>query len=128
MDNHGVSHYYEEPKFEGTPVLEDGACIYLNFDEKGIGLCAIEQAHLAGKVKFKKPISCHLYPIRISKNPESGFEHLQYYRWDICDPACVKGKKLNIPVYEFLKDAIIRKYGESFYEALEDAAGNAFQD
>ena len=124
MNTHGMTHYYEEPKFLGTPVLENGACIYLNYNEEGIGLCAIEQAYYAGEVKFKKPVSCHLYPIRIKKNLESGFEHLEYFRWDICDPACAKGKQDNIPVYQFLKEAISRKYGEEFYLALEDAATN----
>lgn len=128
MEAHGVSQYYEEPKFVGTPILENGACIYLNFTKEGIGLCAIEQAHRDGVVKFKKPVSCHLYPIRAKKDHVSGFEKLEYYRWSICDPACVKGQKQGIKVYEFLKDAIIRKYGPEFYEALEDAANNVSLD
>lgn len=124
MEAHGVSQYYEEPKFTGTPILDNGACIYLNYTEDGIGLCAIEQAYRAGEVDFIKPISCHLYPVRIKKDHDAGFEKLEYYRWDICDPACVRGKKEGIPVYAFLKDALIRKYGEEFYEALDDAAQN----
>jgi hypothetical protein len=122
MKAHGTSQFYEEPKVLGTPILENGACIYLTYTKEGIGLCAIEQAYFAGEVAFRKPISCHLYPIRVKKDFDNGFERLDYYRWDICDPACVKGKKENIPVYEFLKGAIIRKYGDEFYEALEDAA------
>ena len=122
MKAHGTSQFYEEPKVLGTPILEDGACIYLTYTKEGIGLCAIEQAYFAGEVVFRKPVSCHLYPIRVKKDFDNGFERLDYYRWDICDPACAKGKKENIPVYKFLKGAIIRKYGEAFYEALEDAA------
>lgn len=124
MENHGVAHYYEEPKFLGTPILENGACIYLNYTKEGIGLCAIEQAERAGVVSWKKPVSCHLYPVRVKKDHTTGFEKLEYYRWDICNPACEKGKESNTKVYAFLKEALIRKYGVDFYEALEDAAHN----
>ena len=122
METHGTTQFYEEPKIVGTPILKNGACIYLTYTEEGIGLCAIEQAYFSGAVNFRKPVSCHLYPIRVKKDFDNGFERLDYYRWDICDPACVKGKKESMPVYRFLKEAIIRKYGPSFYEALEDAA------
>jgi Fe-S-cluster containining protein len=122
MDEKGVSTYYHEPKFEGTPVLENGACIYLNYTEEGIGLCGIEQAYRDGKVDFPKPISCHLYPIRVRNDYTTGFHKLEYFRWNICDPACVNGKKLGVKVYAFLKDAIIRRFGEGFYRALDDAA------
>lgn len=122
MEKHGVSTYYEEPKFVGTPILPNGACIYLNYTEQGIALCGIEQAHRDGKVQFPKPISCHLYPIRVRDDFATGFQKLEYYRWDICNPACEKGKKDKVKVYQFLKGAIVRRFGDEFFTALEDAA------
>lgn len=122
MEEHGVSTYYDEPKFVGTPVLKDGACIYLNYNEMGIALCGIEQAHRDGIVHWPKPISCHLYPIRVRDDFATGFHKLEYYRWDICDPACEMGDKEKVKVYKFLKGAIVRRFGDDFYEALDDAA------
>ncbi|MEZ4777359.1 MAG: DUF3109 family protein [Bacteroidia bacterium] len=105
-----------------TPLVNDRECAYVTFSKEGIALCGIEQAYEAGKVDFRKPVSCHLYPIRISKSRYH--EVLNYDRWDICAAACVRGKASGIPVYKFVKDAIIRKYGEEFYAALEAAAEN----
>lgn len=104
-----------------TPLLnERGACAYVVYEE-GIAFCGIEKAWKEGATQFRKPISCHLYPIRISVLKD-GTEALNYHEWSICNPACKNGKKLGVPVYVFLKEAIIRKYGESFYEALDDFA------
>ena len=80
--------------------------------------CAIEKAHSAGKIDFQKPISCHLYPIRVT--PMDEWEALNYDRWDICSAACTKGKNLQVPVYKFLKEPLIRRYGEKFYKELEE--------
>ena len=80
--------------------------------------CGIEEAYLAKKTTFRKPISCHLYPIRVTKYDQ--YEALNYDRWDICDAACVLGKQLGVPLYRFLKDALIRKYGEDWYAQLVD--------
>src|SRR3546814_615395 len=80
----------------------------------------LEKAWLDGKTTFRKPISCHLYPIRITKYPE--FDLLNYDRWSICSPACELGAELKVPVYRFLKEALIRKYGETWYEGLEQSA------
>lgn len=102
-----------------TTLREDGACAYVNFDEKGIAYCGIEKAYNAGKVNFKKPLSCHLYPIRVQPLHEGAA--LNYSEWDICDPACKLGEALQVPVYQFLKDALIRAYGEDWYAALEEA-------
>ncbi|SNS49399.1 Protein of unknown function [Belliella buryatensis] len=111
---------------KGTPTIgENRECAYALYDEKGILKCGIEQAYLDGKIAYKKPISCHLYPIRVKKY--DGFEALNYDRWDICSAACVLGTKLGVPVYKFLKDALIRKFGESWYAELvvEIEAGNS---
>lgn len=100
-----------------TTTINGKECAFAFYDESKILKCSIEQAHKDGKTDFKKPISCHLYPIRISKLPD--VEALNYDRWKICAPACDLGKELKVPVYKFLKEALIRKYGESWYEELE---------
>lgn len=106
--------------FENEPVtalINGGECAFVYFDEKRITKCAIEKAYLEGKTDFKKPVSCHLYPIREKKFSE--ITALDYNKWSICDPACQLGDELKIPVYKFLKEPIIRAYGEEFYAELE---------
>ncbi|UII29379.1 DUF3109 family protein [Fulvivirga maritima] len=99
-----------------TPTIDGKECAYAVYDEKGILKCGIEQAQLEGKISYKKPISCHLYPVRITKYDE--FDALNYDRWDICDDACTLGSELQVPIYKFVKDALIRKYGEVWYDKL----------
>jgi len=99
-----------------TPTLGGKECAYAVYDDRGILKCGIERAYNDGKVKFKKPISCHLYPIRITKYDH--YEAINYDRWHICSPACSLGKDLGVPLYRFLKDALIRKYGSGWYEEL----------
>jgi len=102
---------------KGTPTIGDNReCAYAIYDERGVLKCGIEQAYLDGKTDFKKPISCHLYPIRVTKFDQ--FDALNYDRWHICDPACTLGQSLKVPLYRFLKDALVRKYGEFWYEEL----------
>jgi len=102
-----------------TPLVEgDKHCAFAVF-EKGIAACAIEKAYLAGKIKFKKPVSCHLYPVRITKYKE--FEAVNFHSWNVCKPARTCGNKLNVPVFKFLKEPLIRKYGKNWYEELEEA-------
>lgn len=102
---------------KGTPTVgKNGACAYANWDENGILKCGIEQAHIDGKTDYLKPISCHLYPVRITKYDQ--YDALNYDRWDICDPACQLGSRLQVPIYKFVKDALIRRYGEDWYNAL----------
>lgn len=100
-----------------TTLVNKKECAFVYFDNQGITKCAIEKAHREGKSNFLKPISCHLYPIRIKKLKY--YDALNYDRWDICAPACACGSELNVPVYKFLKNPIIRKYGEDFYQKLE---------
>ncbi len=104
-----------------TTVINGKECAFAFYDENRILKCSIEQAHKDGKTDFKKPISCHLYPIRISKLPD--FEALNYDRWSICSPACDLGKELKVPVYKFLKEPLIRKYGAEWYNDLDEVAG-----
>ncbi|MNE29987.1 hypothetical protein D3C87_06420 [compost metagenome] len=110
--------FYIDPWNEPATTLVDGKeCAFVYFDEKGITKCAVEQAYLAGKTTWKKPISCHLYPIRVKKLSEG--IALNYEEWDICKPACSCGEQLNVPVYKFLKEPLIRAFGEEFYTDLE---------
>lgn len=102
-----------------TPLIDGKECAYC-IEEKGVSLCAIEKAWLNKKVDFRKPISCHLYPIRVKDF--TTFKGLNYDQWHICEPARQLGKSLNMPVYKCLKDAIVRAYGEDFYQQIEEAA------
>ena len=106
-----------------TPTIESKVCVYGIIDKKGIVKCGIEQAYNDGKVSWKKPISCHLFPIRIQKSRDKKTEYVNYEpREDLCSAACTLGKQLKVPVYVFLKEALIRKYGTDFYETLEATA------
>jgi len=108
--------------FEGdytTPCVDTNKeCAYVTW-ENGITKCAIEKAYEYGAISWKKPLSCHLYPIRVTKYPE--FDVLNYDRWSICSPACSFGNELKVHVHEFLKEPLIRKYGEEWYRELEEA-------
>lgn len=114
--------YEKKQKIWATYCHEDGACVYVHFDSKsGIAHCGIETAHRDNKINFIKPLSCHLYPIRVSKNEVLGFEAWNYDRWDICGVACMLGAEKKTPVFQFLKSAIIRAKGEDFYAQMEEA-------
>jgi hypothetical protein len=106
--------------FEGdysTPTIAGRECAYAIYDDNKILKCGIEQAYLDDKIDFRKPISCHLYPIRITKYEH--FHAINYERWHICNPACSLGEQLGVPVYQFLKEPLIRAYGEDWYNQLE---------
>lgn len=120
IEEKGKYVYYNDAEEYGTTLLESGACVFMTF-EKGSAKCGLEAAYNAGVTDFKKPISCHLYPIRVNKNPHMDFEALNYSEWDICSAACELGKKEQMPVYKFLKEPLIRKYGADFYEEMESA-------
>ena len=112
-----------------TPTIKDGRgmCAYGYRDNNGIVKCGIEQAYNDGKLDWKKPISCHLFPIRVKKTRQN--ELLNYEpREDLCRAACSLGKKLKVPVYVFLKEPLIRKYGEEFYSVLEKVAKDYFPE
>jgi hypothetical protein len=104
-----------------TPTISNGMCAYGMIDKKGIVKCAIEQAFNDGKISWKKPISCHLFPIRIKKTRKGEIVNYEP-REDLCAAACTLGKKLKLPVYQFLKDPLTRKYGKEFYDALAATA------
>lgn len=106
---------------EHETTLIDGAdCAYVIFDKKGTALCAIEEAYNQGEIDWKKPVSCHLYPVRVKDYTE--FSAVNYHKWEICDDACTLGKELQVPIYKFVKQALIRKFGEDWYMELEKVA------
>jgi hypothetical protein len=106
-----------------TPTINQQVCVYGIRDAQSIVKCGIEQAYLDGKVSWKKPISCHLFPIIVKKSKDGKQEYANYQpREDHCRAACSLGKKLKVPVYQFLKEPLVRKFGESFYEALDATA------
>lgn len=121
IEEKGGYAYYKENEEYGTSLLDNGACAFMTKDEKGVAQCGIETAYRAGATDFKKPISCHLYPIRVSKHEATGIEAINYDRWDICSAACSLGKKKQLPVFQFAKEALIRKYGPAFFAQLEAA-------
>lgn len=103
-----------------TPLYDSRECVYTFVDEQGITKCAIEKAYFEGKIDFRKPVSCHLFPIRITEHKT--FSAVNYQRIDICKAARLCGEKNKLPLYVFLKDALIRKYGAEWYAELEIAA------
>lgn len=114
IHQNGVFDYGSSGEYV-TPLVNDCECAFVIF-ENDIALCAIEKAYYAGKTKFKKPISCHLYPIRTKIY--TNFEAVNYHRWQICDSALKNGKKKNSPIYLELKEPLIRKFGKIWYEKL----------
>lgn len=103
-----------------TTTIDGKACVFAIQDDMQTWKCAIELAHKAGQSDFLKPISCHLYPIRIEKL--KNYEGLNYDQWDICSPACACGDRLEVPVFKFLKGPLVRKYGADWFDALEAVA------
>ena len=105
-----------------TPLVDGAECAYAVFRANGTAGCGMEDAYNAGKTTFKKPISCHLYPVRVQEYSE--FAAVNYHKWPICDDACVLGNELKVPVFKFVKEALIRKFGKSWYDKLEEVAAN----
>ncbi|MCT4623747.1 MAG: DUF3109 family protein, partial [Schleiferiaceae bacterium] len=112
------THVFEHGEWV-TPLVNNKECAFVVFDGH-VAKCAIEQAYEDGKVDWKKPISCHLYPVRITKY--SSFEAVNYEKWEICSDACDLGKEVGLPIYKFLKEPLTRNYGEDWYKQLEDIA------
>ena len=115
VNREGV-YYLDEEDTPATKLIDKKECCFVYFDEDEIAKCSIETAYKAGEINFNKPESCHLYPIRIKEFNE--FTAINYETWDICSPACSLCKSLKVPVYQFLKEPIIRVFGSSFFEEL----------
>lgn len=117
IEQQGTSVKDFEGDYTTTCVDTNKECAYVTW-ENGITKCAIEKAYEEKVIDWKKPISCHLYPIRLTKYPE--FDMLHYDRWSICSDACTLGNEHKVKVYQFLKEPLIRKYGADWYEELEE--------
>ena len=118
IDKQGVAYTDEEGDLV-TSIVNGKDCVFTCYD-KGCCLCTLEKAYRAGQTKFCKPISCALYPIRV-KQLSNGMAALNYHRWDVCKEAVKKGRELNLPVYKFLKEPLIRRFGAEWYSELEEA-------
>jgi hypothetical protein len=120
IEKQGV-HVIDEDGDDVTPLVDGNKhCAFVYFDENKVAKCSIEKAYNDGVIHFKKPISCHLYPIRVAKYKT--YTAVNYHRWEVCNDACILGRNLKVPVYEFLKEPLIRKFGNEWYEALVLAA------
>ena len=115
IKEHGVA-YRDHDGDMVTSIVNGKDCVFTYYDEKGICKCAIEKAYRDGRTNFYKPISCHLYPIRLQKYKD--FTAVNYHRWSICKAAVLLGKKEGLKVYEFLKEPLIRRFGEDWYNEL----------
>ncbi len=115
----GVSYIDEDGDFV-TSIVNGGECVFTYFDENGTCKCAIEKAYKAGKTDFYKPVSCHLYPVRLEKY--KNFTAVNYHKWSVCHAAWELGEKTGTPVYRFLKEPLVRRFGTEWYEQLELAA------
>ena len=101
-----------------TSIVNGKDCVFTCYDDKGYCYCALEKAYREGKSRFFKPISCHLYPIRVKKL--RGGVALNYHRWEVCRMAVLKGRQLDMPVYRFLKEPLVRRFGAAWYAELDE--------
>lgn len=122
IEEHGVYQYFSKPKFKGVTLREDRACAFVRIDPRGVAHCTIEEAWKAGATEFRKPVSCHLYPVRVRTLRGSGMKAANYDKWDLCKAACSHGAKLKVPLYQFVREALIRRFGQEFYDELEAVA------
>lgn len=115
VEEKGIS--YLDPTGERVTQIVDGKdCVFARTDQQGWCYCVIEKLFNAGKIDFRKPLSCYLYPIRLTEHPT--FTAVEYHRWDICHHARQCGKKLHLPIYKFLKQPLIERFGEDWYNEL----------
>lgn len=119
IDKQGVSYVDVEGDLV-TSIVNNKDCVFTCYDADGTCKCAVEKAYRAGKLSFYKPVSCHLYPIRVTEYDT--FSAVNYHRWEICKAAEVLGKKVGMPVYKYLKEPLIRRFGADWYDSLEEVA------
>ncbi len=119
IEKHGPYVLDSDGDYTTTLVGKEKECAFVVFDENNWAKCAIEMAHKDGVIDWQKPISCHLYPIRIT--PNKTHDALNYHRWEICKDGCACGLKLNVPVYKFLETPLTRKYGKAWFKKVEKA-------
>ncbi len=133
LSEEGIKAIEEQGKyiidFQGeltTPLINNKECAYVVQDKNGMYHCGIEQAYNDKKIDWQKPISCHLYPVRVKDY--SGFQAVNYDKWDICSSACELGKQMQVPLYKFLKEPLVRKFGEEWYKDIEAVATQYYQE
>ena len=119
IQKQGVA-YIDEEGDTVTSIVNGKDCVFTCYDSEGVCKCAIEKAYREGKTDFYKPISCHLYPIRITQYRD--FKAVNYHRWSVCKAAELLGEREKVSVYRFLKEPLIRKFGEAWYDALAECA------
>ena len=119
-DVQGLVEPLNEQGEHETPLIKGEDCAYVIYDKNDVALCGIEEAYNQGDISFKKPVSCHLYPVRIRQYTE--FAAVNYDRWEVCDDACSLGKEMKVPVYKFVKQALVRKFGQKWYDELQEIA------
>lgn len=121
IEQQGV-FYYDYDGDEVTSIVDGEDCVFTYYDENGYCKCALEKAFREGRSDFYKPISCHLYPVRLTRYPT--FTAVNYHRWSVCKAALELGEHKGVPMYQFLKEPLIRKFGEEWYEQLEYVANH----
>lgn len=119
INQQGVSYVDEEGDLV-TSIVNGKDCVFTCYDADGTCKCAIEKAYREGKVSFYKPVSCHLYPVRVTEY--NTFNAVNFHRWEICKAAEIMGKKVGLPLYKFLKEPLIRRFGADWYKELEAVA------
>ena len=117
-------HYVDSDGDKVTKLVDGKECVFVVFDKNNIAKCSIESAFRKNKINFNKPISCHLYPVRVKKY--DSFTAVNVDSWHVCKPACECGTELNVPVFKFLKDAIVRSWGLDFYHHLDSVYNEFF--
>ena len=125
IEKQGVVYRDTDGEFV-TSIVDGLDCVFTCYDENGWCKCAIEKAFREGRTDFYKPVSCHLYPVRVARY--AGFQAVNYHRWQVCQAAVVLGKKQGVKVYQFLKEPLIRKFGEEWYSQLLIAANELSPD
>ena len=116
IEKQGVVYVDKDGEYV-TSIVAGKDCIFTCYDENGRCQCAIEKAFHEGKTDFYKPVSCHLYPVRVAQYKD--FRAVNYHQWSVCEAARILGKKNTIKIYQFLKEPLIRKFGKEWYEELE---------
>lgn len=119
IERQGVVYLDEEGEFV-TSIVNGKDCVFTCYDSEGNCLCALEKAFREGKIDFYKPVSCHLYPVRVARYKE--FRAVNYNRWNVCRAAVLRGKREGVKLYRFLREPLIRKFGNEWYKQLEYAA------
>lgn len=115
VEANGVAYIDEEGDLV-TTIVEGKNCAFTCYGKDGMCMCAIEKACREGRIDFLKPSSCHLYPLRLTEYPD--FTAVNYHRWKICKPAETLGRKLGLRLYQFLKEPLIKRFGQEWYDEL----------